>query len=197
LAASRYGALPTNNRFEDQATDILRTHARRLDTHRRSVILFYLFFGLITGFVIGIVGAKGAFATTTDGARMEFAGLSTSLLPSEISRRQPLAQRDDIDSLMTDGAAITAQADTGAEIGPERYAALLLADPGGLLTLTDAPSNPQPLPQGMASGPKSAIMGLLLLIFTIAATLSAKFMAHLNRAYAPRRSVRIGWPPRD
>ena len=52
--------------FEEQAFGLVETHVSQLDTHRRSVLLFYLLFGLVVGFVLGIAGANGVLANTID-----------------------------------------------------------------------------------------------------------------------------------
>ncbi len=185
-----------DHRFEEEATSILRVHAQRLDVHRRSVILFYLTFGLIAGFIIGMVGAKGAFASPVVG-ESEFARTIASSTGLENFLSRNLIDHDiAFDDIMTDGASITASSDSGLQKEPERYAALLLSEQPIGATLSDASSQPGVPAETPTIQRKASLMGLLLLIFGITATLSVSFLRHLNAAYAPRRRVYIRWASR-
>ncbi len=70
-------------RFEDQAVTILQTHSSRLDIHRRSVMLFYLLFGLVVGFVLGLAGAKGVLAAETQDAVFAVSDVTPMIVLSE------------------------------------------------------------------------------------------------------------------
>ncbi len=123
---ARARAARSGGHYEDQAGEVLRICSRRLDVHRRSVLLFYLVFGLIAGFVLGIAGAKGVLAATPP-ADVEISWVNeikpphaqerpkryASLLWHSASPANAVAQRQ----LETAGADITATADRSILIG--------------------------------------------------------------------------------
>lgn len=182
-------------RFEDQANDILRVHVRHLDVHRRSVLLFYLVFGLIAGFIIGLVGARSSHAATNiaepipvtmvNGAAL-FEHQAPGHLASKLARSDVLVERP---------AVLLEMADTGLTPEPERYAALVWPDHVALLLVAGESSDPI-LGTGTEFKHKPLLASMLISIVAMAGILSLIVWTHGSHAHSSRRRVALRWSPR-
>jgi hypothetical protein len=180
-------------RFEDQANDILRVHVRRLDVHRRSILLFYLVFGLIAGFIIGLVGARGVHAAPSIAEPVPGAMGGSSLLDLNGVglRGGKLAA---IQGLEDEALIALDAADSGVTPEPERYAALLLPKISDATYAAPAGTG-RYAHSGHIPG-KAFVMSALISVLGIASILAMIFWTHLGRAYSPRRRLpNGGWPP--
>lgn len=183
-------------RFEDQANDILRVHVRHLDVHRRSVLLFYLVFGLIAGFIIGLVGARSSHAATNiaepipvtmaTGAPL-FERQAPGQLSSKLARSDVLVERP---------AMLPEMADTGLTPEPERYAALVWPDDHAALLFVAGEGSDPILGTGTDFKGMPFLTSMLISIVAMAGMLSLIFWTHGSHAHAPRRRVVLGWSPR-
>ncbi len=80
------------SRFEQDARMILRNHAQRLEHHRRSVSLFYLLFGLVVGFVLGLVSLQAARADVAVAVGMPAAVALSDRPEGPVSVAEPSAE---------------------------------------------------------------------------------------------------------
>lgn len=161
----RRAARKGGRRFEDQAAAILQSHTSRLETHRRSVLLFYLLFGLLAGFFLGIAGAKGVLADTV---------LPAEAAIEHLVQARPLgaAPADaEIPGLVLAGWGFENVLGHHAQL---RTDGVLLHSPPALAN-------------------KQVIMGLLALIFAVTVSLTGTFWRHLTRSYTPARGLRLEW----
>jgi hypothetical protein len=190
----RREARGNNHRFEDQAASILETHVTRLDVHRRSVLLFYLLFGLLAGFFLGLAGAKGVLAKTVDTELLD-ATAQTQLTLSETAAPSELPMDWDVDAAFGPRHDFRVTASEHRSAKTARYAMLPLggAHPvfaqavDGLDQLTAQTSR--------ELQHKGLYMGLLAVIMLVTGSLTFAFWRHLSQAYTPRRKASLKWAP--
>lgn len=166
---------------------LVETHVSRLDVHRRSVLLFYLLFGLLAGFFLGIAGAKGVLASTLDTQQITWSKhvpqtrLNPGLPPGLTGNWPPRA-----DSFAPE-----------AEHPPlTRYAGILRA--GSNFTYAGLGLEPQGtgLSAAIPAPNRNWYVGLMALILAVTASLTFIFWRHLSHAYVPRRKLQVEWGPR-
>ena len=171
-------------RFEDQAATILQTHSSRLDLHRRSIMLFYLLFGLVVGFVLGLAGAKGVLAAET--AETHDAVFSANDVPPMIA-------------LSEGGHFSTAKEAEGPVVRTVMNQNFLIPTHGGmeaahLFPLSDGAAVgavTSAVEKQLAGTPmKPILLALLAAILVVTASLTVTFWRHLNSAYSPKRKSR-------
>lgn len=191
----RHEARDYKRGFEDHAASILEKHVSRLDVHRRSVLLFYLLFGLLAGFFLGIAGAKGVLAKAVDAELIApepgyHLILSDAAMPSEL----PI----DLDVAETFGPRHdfrTPASDRDTDPG-HRYAALLFGDAHPTIAHSTQGLHAVALQADTELANKDLLMGLLALIMLITGSLTFTFWRHLSKSYAPRRKTQFEWAPR-
>ncbi len=192
----RHDVRGENRQFEDHAASILEAHVNRLDVHRRSVLLFYLLFGLLAGFFLGIAGAKGVLAKTVDTELLDAAAkphltLSDAASPSELPMDWDVA---DTFGPRHDFRVSGAESRAG---NLERYAMLPLGETHPLFA-----QSMQGLEELATQGSgelknKNVYMGLLALIMLVTGALTFTFWRHLRQAYTPRRKPNLEWGTDD
>jgi len=165
-------------RFEDQAASILQSHAVRQKNHRRSVVLFYLLFGLLAGFFLGIAGAKGVLANTVAEPAHGFA-------PTQ--QVTYLDVRSDLNPAQPDNSALRDRKHQ------QRYASMLPFGPSqaGLMIIEQRTGAVLSGDRVLAN--KHLFLTLLTLILVVTVSLTGIFWRHLSRAYSPARRVRLDW----
>ncbi|MGI9412882.1 MAG: hypothetical protein ACR2PM_04395 [Hyphomicrobiales bacterium] len=175
-------------RFEDQAATILQTHLSRLDIHRRSVTLFYLLFGLVVGFVLGVAGASGVLAAGTHDASMNAADVPPLVLVSGGAEGNALLVTDDTGTRSAGPAVRTVMNKSffiPTDGGMEAIHLFPLSDGAAVGAVTSM------VEQRLTGTPmKPLIMVLLAVIFVVTISLTATFWRHLTASYAPRRGSR-------
>lgn len=168
-------------RFEDQAAAILQTHSSRLDIHRRSVTLFYLLFGLVVGFVLGLAGAKGVLAAESQDAVFTASDVSPMVVLSEGTHFSEAKQTGGpvIRTVMNQNFLIPTHG------GMEAAHLFPLSDGAAVGAVTSA------VEERLAGTPmKPILMALLAAILVVTVSLTVTFWRHLNTAYAPKRKIR-------
>ena len=168
-------------RFEDQAATILQTHSSRLDLHRRSVMLFYLLFGLVVGFVLGLAGAKGVLAAETHDAVFSANDVPPMVVLSEGSHFTTAkdAEGPVIRTVMNQNFLIPTHG------GMEAAHLFPLSDGAAVGAVTSA------VEKQLAGTPlKPILMALLAAILIVTISLTVTFWRHLNTAYSPKRKAR-------
>ena len=175
-----------NRRFEDHANSILETHLNRLDVHRRSVMLFYLLFGLLAGFFLGIAGAKGVLAKTVD-SQLIVEEASAVLVLADAADASELPMDFDVGDAFGPRADIrmTATAPTAA-VG-QRYAMLPMGDGHPVFAQAMQDIDQVAVQASKRLKNKELYMGLLAVIMLVTGLLTFTFWRHLTEAYAPRR----------
>ena len=196
--------------FEEQAMSLVETHVSRLDVHRRSVLLFYLLFGLLAGFFLGIAGAKGVLASTLDTQQITWSkhDPQTRLnpgLPAGLTGKWPLRadslaleqHSSTLDHLMGSNVSVCSNVALEAEHPPLiRYAGILRAS--SIYTYAGLGVEPQGagLSAAIPAPNRHWYVGLLTVILAVAASLTFVFWRHLSHAYVPRRKLQVEWGPR-
>lgn len=171
-------------RFEDQAATILQTHSSRLDIHRRSVMLFYLLFGLVVGFVLGLAGAKGVLAAETQDAAWTGSDVAPMVLLAGTDEDARLSAAEEaegpvIRTVMNQKFFIPTHG------GMEAIHLFPLSDGAAVGAVTSA------VEKRMAGTPlKPILMALLAAILVVTVSLTVTFWRHLNASYAPNRKSR-------
>lgn len=180
--AERQEAREHKRHFEDEAANIIESHISQLEVHRRSVLLFYLVFGLLVGFFLGLAGAKGVLASTFDTGS-----------PIGMARHQPVMAAGAF-ALPEAAAEFQLPDDLSARVLQEphhqkRYAAIRVFG-------TFANGDAMAVAPSQSPSNKGPYMGLLAVVLIITASLMLSFWRHLKRAYAPRRRAAVEWAPR-
>lgn len=169
----------SNLAFEETARTLVDNHVSQLDVHRRSVLLFYLLFGLLVGFFLGIAGAKGVMAGTIGTEPVEWNRMQP---PTRLNASAP-------ESLLLEADETVSEA---SESAATKYAG---AVPFSALSL---PKSLRLTPVRTDVGPiahKAWYVTLIAGLLAATAALGVLFWRHLQNAYRPRRPVAVVWAP--
>lgn len=164
-------------RFEDQAAAIVQHHAARSRNHRHSVLLFYLLFGLLAGFFLGIAGAKGVLASTMEPTISSF----------DLASATKTAAMFDIDHGPF-GTAVPSHVQQ-----QQRYASLLPLGASQFDLVFVERQTGTVLSDDTIMANKQLFMAILALIFAVAVSLAGTFWHHLGKAHARARRTRLDW----
>ncbi len=175
-----------NRRFEDNASSILETHLNRLDGHRRSVMLFYLLFGLLAGFFLGIAGAKGVLAKTVDAQLIE-AEVKSELVLSDAAMPSELPMDWDVGAAFGPRPEIRMSATDHAVAKGERFAMMPTGEHNPFFAQAMQGIDEFSAQASRKIKNKELYMGLLALIMAVTGALTFTFWRHLGQAYTPRR----------
>lgn len=175
-----------NRRFEDHASSILETHLNRLDVHRRSVMLFYLLFGLLAGFFLGIAGAKGVLAKTVD-SHLMIEEAAAVLVLADTAAPSELPMDFDVADTFGPRAEIRMSAAAPTAAHGQRFAMLPMGEGHSVFAQAMQGIDNAAVHASKRLKNKELYMGLLALIMLVTGALTFTFWRHLREAYAPRR----------